>query len=161
MKNKVGILALLFLSLCYITSCSGDGIDKDIAKSIAEQCQTSQGTNCIYDLGSFTDFDWDKLYVFSEFTPPAEINELIGSDCKCKIVPSSYTRLLFMVDGEVTRIEDYFSDSPIQFRKVNHPTDIVPTYTKEQAQFYVVKKEAYDGMNFFDLYPVTGTLKPN
>jgi hypothetical protein len=98
----VGVLAICILLVC---TKSGSDFSKVLEHS-ARAAVTS--TNPLVEISDLTDVPWDKLFIFSPYTPVAKINSQLGYDWpeaeKTHIDSSdTFYLLVFVKDGKVIR----------------------------------------------------------
>nr|WP_246017790.1 hypothetical protein [Mesobacillus subterraneus] len=70
--------AIVFLFLLVLAGCSQQ--NSDLEKSIYSIVEYP--SNSQVDIGSLTDFEWDKAFLFPPYTSPEEMEEQLGRDFK-------------------------------------------------------------------------------
>jgi hypothetical protein len=147
-KYKFLIVILLFSSSC------SKRFDSQFALFIEEQCKDVNNRDCIISITDMVNFQWDKMYVFGNLTPPFEISNELGFDCKCKIVPDNYYRVVFLKNNKIVYQDQYYNkDSRIQWRPYKKHDEFI-YYTPETGVFLPIKKEKQSGECFYDLFPI-------
>lgn len=60
-----------------------------------------------FSFKEITFFDWDNIYVFSEYMDKEFISKTLGFEWNCKIVEDKTMRLVFVKDNSVIKFFDY------------------------------------------------------
>jgi len=135
MKNAA---FLLFLALAFTgcTRLSNQGLDQvKLAADVA--------AGSMVRLGGYTSFEWDRVFIFGPYTPPAAITEAVGSDVWFPHRDSeTHCLLVFRFHGKTVRafeVDRNAADFEQLFQKTG--------YAREEADFDVDVR-ALDGWRF-------------
>ena len=109
---------ILFLVLVILSSCSSrmqnyiqpDDLQPKLSAAIEKKRQNNQPV--VIQIKSFTDFEWDKFYVFNPYTSAEEVRETLGFDTTLashsRIKDNdSHNLLVFVRDDQVAAFIDY------------------------------------------------------
>lgn len=155
-------------ALCgiFIWGCQ-PSVKELLIEKIESECRNfDQVSSCTISIKDFTDFAWEKMYVFSGPAEPENMSKALGFSCNCSFLPDDCMRLVFINDQNVVHVEDYSVDSykRLQFRALDWLNDKIPVYTPSSARFYVLRRpnelNQRAGGYLYDLFPLEGSLKP-
>ncbi|MBU9711518.1 hypothetical protein [Evansella tamaricis] len=98
---------LLYLSMIIILfGCSASlEMKKSFVDKRADEFVVSEEENKV-DFNALTDFNWDKAYVFTPYTPVDQISETLGEEWNHSTAISyldTINLIIFMEDGEVVK----------------------------------------------------------
>ena len=135
------IISLLQL----ISSCSNNKIETKVIKSLERNCR---GDTCTVNLNELTEFDWDKVYIFDDWSTPEKISKTIGIEYKKNNhFPDGYHKMIFVKASEIVHEEEFGGNSD-QTSSINilYPIDTV-SYSQEKKSYtnvnsYVPKNQA-------------------
>ncbi|NET37570.1 MAG: hypothetical protein F6K19_37055 [Cyanothece sp. SIO1E1] len=150
---------LILFGAVFVFGCSTKVSDKIL--STLEKCDPS---NCIFNMEEVTDFEWDRMYIFGEYSDQEYITRVIGMEWSGSMVSDGNKRFVFIDKDTVVYVEDYSPNQVnIQFRPLDWMGDEIANYNRNEAIFTVVKREVKPNSSsyFYDLYPLEGTLQPD
>ena len=137
------------MTIC-LCSCQRTITDRIVA-SLKDNAQPD---TCIISMKDFTSFDWDKMYVFCNYTGVDEVKRILKTNYSFddwdEIEP-----IIFTKSHKIVYYEDLFVNpekaDPINFISVKGKDVMV--FTKSTAIFKVKKLEDSDWI-YYDLTPV-------
>ncbi|TYA74818.1 hypothetical protein [Seonamhaeicola marinus] len=119
MKNNMNKLLLVITILFF--NCLNYESPSRLLNALNDIDYSSNDT---IDLKQVYSFEWDSLYIFREFVEPEAINEIIGLDCECDMVPDSLELYIFINDKEIVKkviVEamgyDFYVEEYLDFEK--------------------------------------------
>ncbi len=119
----------IVLILIYNTGCS-----KNVKNNIIQAIDQSSCANCTISLADVTDFDWDELFVFPNFTDPEEISIKTGTRYTGSTVPDNYKKMVFLYKKKVVHDEI--------FQSLDYDGDnIVFSVKNDSSSFILIKKQ--------------------
>ena len=122
---------------------------------IAKQAQRCNDKVCTVDISEFTDFDWDKLYIFNASVSPEMIAEAVGSDSPEVL---QYTRpWIFTKNDKIVHAESNEEgiESVVEDEVLFHFPDSLKyqTYLRSQSLFRIIKQHD-DKIPYYELYQI-------
>jgi hypothetical protein len=97
---------ILTLALSLMLSCSKSGV---IERKIGERVDACKSdVPCIVGIKDLTDFQWDKMYVFSYGAYPEYIEKALGTPLPDYV--EFQRRIVFLKDGKIVHREDEPTD---------------------------------------------------
>jgi hypothetical protein len=84
-------------------------VDNLLAEDLTRRFQTAEGRGEDVDLRDATDFDWDRVLVVEQGTPPEVISEALGSEFRGELNYSAESNGLFVFarGSQLARYADY------------------------------------------------------
>lgn len=149
-KKKIRIYIILFFTL--VLSCQDYESPSRLmtALNILEASESKEDR--IIDLKEVYDFEWDLLYIFKEFVEPENINEIIGFDCQCQIVPDSLELYIFIKKGAIVE-KNLVETTGYDFNILNYlDLDRSIVVDSKKSKFKVQKENDY-----YLLFPIEST----
>lgn len=92
----------LIITAITMVSCNSDK-GKIESKIIADIEKCENASDCIINLGEYTDFEWDKVCVFWYNATPDEIYNALGQGIKVK---EFHNKIVFTLEGRVVYLEE-------------------------------------------------------
>lgn len=133
----IGLIIIIFFSSC----------KKSISRLIIKEC-SSQTSKSEFVLGKITDFPWDKLYIFGQFTTSGEISKALNFQYSGTIVSEHEKRMVFTFQNKVSYEENFSfkNECKSQIFFVPLLTDTAKDYIsyKKSNAIFFVKKEKQD-----------------
>jgi len=141
----------LIVYLFVITTFAG--CKSSIEKEIARKASDCDDENCKIKITDFTDFQWDKMYIFNYAVPSDEVDQAIGVEYGNY---EEFTRpWVFVKNNKIVYAENNPDDiETIVDREVvfDGPDSLrFMVYTPKKAIFRV-KKKTSDRKNYYLLY---------
>ena len=97
---------ILILALTLLLGCSRSGLIERRVGERVESCKPD--ASCVIRIKDFTDFQWDKMYVFSYGAELSDIEAAIGTSFPNFV---QFTRrLVFLKEGKIVYREDEPTD---------------------------------------------------
>ena len=145
-----------FLILCVLSACKGS-LKEDLISKINKECGSHANSNCIINLKDVTEFKWDKMYLFPNWTTNDSIAKVIGFKYNGDDVQDQYNRMLFTLGKKVVYEEDYESldsyNSSISFDQASD------SFLPVGKSIFRIKADRVEGSCkdcfFYSLEPVT------
>ena len=104
----IGFISLFFV-LYLIVSWPKFFYDKDnFSQNFVKQCN-GNFENCIVSADQVTDFDWDKMYVFSDSVKNSQISEILQVEYNNEKAEMK-RRIIFTKNNEIVHEELFFYD---------------------------------------------------
>ena len=143
----------ILLAIC-LCSCQRSIKDK-ILVSVQENYKKD---SCVISMKDFTPFEWDKMYIFCNYSGIEEVNDALEMDYPYFV--DLVKQIIFMKSGKIVcHEEDYGDPDDIEYLKFLPPNkeDEVMVFTKSTALFKVKRYRSYD-IICYDLIPVGGKV---
>lgn len=121
MRHKYTIFAFIIFCLfgCKLS------IEKKILKQL-ERIDFSKRNDHTLLMREITDFEWDKMYLFSNWTSADSIETTIDLEYHREDVPDSYSRMIFVNRNRIVYEEDFksldYNNSAISFQTSDNST---------------------------------------
>lgn len=142
----------MFLSSCETRNQKAFNTLETKIVSLAQKASILKKKYEIFDMETIANFEWDKLYIFDEYTTLKTINEVVGSNWDGISVPSNHRRILFVNNKKVADFIDYRYDKlPLFFYSCSSNQQIV--IERKFAKFTVFKS-CGDMGNFYPMIPI-------
>jgi hypothetical protein len=113
-KIIYGILIIIAFTACH------SNLKNNIIDKIHQECGNQAKPNCKISLTEVTKFNWNKMYIFGDWTTSDTIAKVIGFKYAGDDVPDQYWRMLFTDGTKVVYEEDNESldyyNSSIEFQ---------------------------------------------
>lgn len=120
-------------------------VKNDLITKVDRQCGDKPKGSCIVNLKDVTDFKWDRMYIFPNWTSSDTISKITGLNYTGNDVEDQYYRMLFVSRNAVVHEEDNkdldYYNSSIEFLGTD-TTDLNGngySLTYSQAVFTVIK----------------------
>jgi len=104
---------IIFVSiLLFFPSCSGSNkeFERKLKETIVAKSSSAMKNKKRYSdlhLSEYTNFDWDKFYIFDEYVTNRDINTITGIKWVGADVPSGCRRMLFIYKSEIVQYADF------------------------------------------------------
>lgn len=135
------IISLLQL----ISSCSNNKIETKVVKSLERNCS---GDTCTVNLNELTEFDWDKVYIFDDWSTPEKISKTIGIEYKKNNhFPDGYHKMIFVKASEIVYEEEFGGNTDdMSSINIGYPIDTT-SYSERNGSYtntnsYITKNQA-------------------
>jgi hypothetical protein len=140
---------ILTLALSLLLGCSTPGaLERRIGEKV-ESCKSD--APCIVRIKDLTDFQWDKMYVFSYGAYPEYIEKALGAPLPDYV--EFQRRMVFLKDGKIVYREDeptdveHMVDGEVTFGGMNTEPSYV-LFTPETAVFSAAKHKHSNGVAY-------------
>jgi hypothetical protein len=107
------LLFLIPISYFSLTACNSFSLKKSIISSIQKTCETDRNGNCSIELRNITPFEWDRIYIFPDWTITDSISSYLKIIYHGQNVPDDYYRIVFTHKNEIVYEEDI---APLDYR---------------------------------------------
>lgn len=155
--NKIEIVVICLWTLIGLIGCNKS--NKNVLGKLSDYIKKEMSNidirndSCQIDLNNVTDFKWDKLFVFPEWSMPEDIKGAIGlQKYDGEYVKDDTKRLVFTMNNLIVYEEDYSVNS----KKVNFSFAIIDISHQilefENSKFYI-EKDSQSAL--YLLYPCT------
>ena len=112
---------LCLLLFVIFSSCKRSLVDNMVFE-IKHTCADPIVSVCVVDIQKVTNFKWDTMYLFNDWTFSDSISKAIGFSYDGSDVPDDYSRILFICNKKVVYEEDFiasdYNKSTINFYSV-------------------------------------------
>jgi hypothetical protein len=135
---RLGHFLSVPLLMLLLSGCTGVDYDANVSTAIATQVQQNKMPIKIADL---TDFKWEKLHVFTPYTPQKSVDRALGfhwQDYQSTglIASDQFCLLVFVANGKVIKVSEY----PVN--KGTFAPKSTDGYLPNQALFEITKQSS-------------------
>lgn len=102
-------------------------------------------------MNEITNFEWEKMYIFSNWTSADSIKTAINLEYNGEGVPDSYSRIIFVNGNKIIYQEDFksldYNNSTISFQTLDNSTFYTGRHylTPSSAKFNIIKTKTEGG----------------